>query len=126
MRTTIDLPADLHEHIHHAPVWEWFDPPHSEVATCPITEGALVRDQVRAGASALESVAYLDTLRQNPWHHFWPEDIGYDAAMLTGVLGHRQITASYLVALAAHHGGALATLDRGLAALHPEVILIAT
>ena len=37
-----------------------------------------------------------------------------------GVIGHRQVTDSYLAALAGHFGGSLATLDRGLAMMHPE------
>jgi predicted nucleic acid-binding protein len=31
--------------------------------------------------------------------------------------GHRQVTKAYLLALASAHGGVLATLDRGAAAL---------
>lgn len=41
-----------------------------------------------------------------------------------GVIGHRQVTDAYLVALARHHGGRLATLDRGLAALHGEDVFL--
>ena len=36
---------------------------------------------------------------------------------LAGVIGHRQVTDAYLVALARHHHGRLATLDKGLATL---------
>jgi hypothetical protein len=34
--------------------------------------------------------------------------------------GHRQIMDAYLIALAAEHGGVLATLNRGAAALAPD------
>ena len=40
---------------------------------------------------------------------------------LRGVVGHRQVTDSYLCALARFRGGRLVTLDRGLAALHGDV-----
>lgn len=37
------------------------------------------------------------------------------------VVGHRQVTDVHLAAIAARHGGRLATLDRGVAeALHPD------
>ena len=48
------------------------------------------------------------------------DEIRYDASVLVGVIGHRQVTDSYLAALARHFDGTLATLDRGLAALHPQ------
>jgi predicted nucleic acid-binding protein len=38
------------------------------------------------------------------------------------VIGHRQVTDAYLVALARHHDGRLATFDRGLAALHDDAV----
>ena len=44
--------------------------------------------------------------------------------MLAGAIGHRQVTDSYLVALAAHFEGSLVTLDRGLAALHPDAAVL--
>ncbi len=43
---------------------------------------------------------------------------------LAGAIGHRQVTDAYLVALARHHHGRLATLDKGLAALHGAAVLL--
>lgn len=40
---------------------------------------------------------------------------------MTGVVGHRQVTDAYLAALVRHRGAQLATFDRALAALHPDV-----
>ncbi len=116
-------------HVHHEAVWDWYgsvESSGSTIATCPITEGALLRYRVREGATARSAAAQLEVLRANSWHHFWPDDIDYSASILGGVIGHRQVTDAYLVALANHHGGRVATLDRGLAALHPEVLLIRT
>jgi predicted nucleic acid-binding protein len=43
-----------------------------------------------------------------------------------GVIGHRQVTDADLIALAAEHGERLATLDRGLAALHGDKVILLT
>ena len=40
------------------------------------------------------------------------------------LMWHRQVTDAYLVALARHHGGRVATLDKGLAALHGGDVLL--
>ena len=69
-------------------------------------------------------MGHLDALRANDWHHFWPDDLPYSGEQLTGVIGHRQVTDAYLTSLARHHGGTVATLDRGLAAIHPDVTLL--
>ena len=37
-----------------------------------------------------------------------------------GVVGHRQVTDAYLLAVAHHHGAKLATLDRDVATLIAE------
>ena len=58
------------------------------------------------------------------WHEFWADDLPYQASHLRGVIGHRQVTDAYLVALAAHHGGRVVTLDKGLAALHGDGVLL--
>jgi predicted nucleic acid-binding protein len=57
-------------------------------------------------------------------HEFWPDDLGYDVVDLRGVVGHRQVPDAYLAALARSRGGRLATLDRALALLHPDVALL--
>lgn len=51
-------------------------------------------------------------------HAFWPDDCSpLDAGRISWqhVLGSRQITDGYLLALATGHGGRLVTLDRGIA-----------
>ena len=44
-----------------------------------------------------------------------------DGNVLYSVMGHRQITDAYLAALARHHGGKLASFDKGLLVLHSDV-----
>jgi hypothetical protein len=114
------------DHIHHEVALDWFERDEPEIATCPITEGTLLRFLIREGTRAVDAIAVLDALRAQPWHAFWPDAIPYDAAHLAGVIGHRQVTDAYLVALARHHGGRVATLDKGLAALHGEQVHLLT
>lgn len=106
------------DHLHHDVALDWFDRNEPTLATCPMTEGTLLRFLIREGQTADDAIAVLDTIRDQPWHTFWPDAIPYQASQLAGVIAHRQVTDAYLVALARHNGGRVATLDRGLAALH--------
>lgn len=108
------------EHVHHEVALAWFEEDEPALATCPITEGTLLRFLIREGRSAVDAMAALDAMRAQAWHRFWADEIPYQAMHLAGVIGHRQVTDAYLVALARHHGGRVASLDRGLAALHRE------
>jgi uncharacterized protein len=54
-----------------------------------------------------------------PSHEFWSDDLNFKDVSSKGILGHRQVTDAYLVALAAKHKGRVATMDEGLFALHP-------
>jgi len=110
-------------HIHHEAASAWFAGAPAPFATCPITQGTLVRMQMRLGAASdiRAAMALLAALTAHPRHRFWPDTLGYDAIRLRGLVGHRQITDAYLAALARHHQGRLATFDQGLAALHPDV-----
>lgn len=112
------------DHLHHRFALEWFESSDIDLATCPITEGTLLRFLMREGRSAPAAVAVLDSIRAQPWHRFWPDDLPYAGELLAGVIGHRQVTDAYLVALARRHGSRVATLDRGLALLHREHALL--
>lgn len=108
-------------HVHHGAATRWFSTHADGFATCPITQGTLLRMLLRLGAvnDAAAAVAVLDAITAHPRHLFWADDQPYTGISWKGVIGHRQVTDAYLVALARHRGGALATFDRGLAALHP-------
>lgn len=116
------------EHSAHDRARRWFvQHSRSGWATCPITEMALVRLLSNAAFSprALTVGNALEVLRRNldlPGHQFWPDAIGLDAAaerMQSPLVGYRQITDAYLVALAMQNQGKLTTLDRGIAKLAP-------
>lgn len=103
----------------------WFRQGH-RFATCPITQGALLRFHLRAGVGATAESArqLLAAISALPRHEFWPDDVSYLDLPTTGVVGHRQVTDAYLVLLARNHGGSVATLDEGLAALHAGTTLV--
>lgn len=107
------------EHEHHQRVAAWLAGVE-RVALCPIVEGSLVRFLVRIGESVVVAAELLRRFHADPRCEFWADSVSYAEADLDGVLGHRQVTDAYLVALVASRGGArLATLDRALAQMSP-------
>jgi predicted nucleic acid-binding protein len=59
-----------------------------------------------------------------PGHHFWPDTVApTDAGAFASAafVGHRQVTDAYLLSLAQHHRGKLATFDGGIAELIPAI-----
>ncbi|MGH9659686.1 MAG: PIN domain-containing protein [Bryobacteraceae bacterium] len=113
------------EHSLNARAVAWFRKGH-RFATCPITQGALVRFHLRAGvdASAESAKLLLQSISSLARHEFWPDDASYLALPTTGIIGHRQVTDSYLALLARKHAGLLATMDQALAAVHAGTSLI--
>ena len=91
-------------------------------ATCPITQAALVRvlSNPAFSSRALTPSGALQVLRRNvelPDHQFWSDSISLAEALertQIALTGHQQITDAYLVALAMHNKGKLATLDRAI------------
>ncbi|HUR17428.1 MAG TPA: TA system VapC family ribonuclease toxin [Acidimicrobiales bacterium] len=110
------------DHVHHGEAERWWTSTTGSFVTCPITQGTLVRFLVREGASGEAARRFLSDVLAHERHLFWPDDLGYDRVDLGAVVGHRQVTDAYLAGLARAHGGRLATLDRGLAAVHPDVV----
>lgn len=91
-------------------------------ASCAITQNGFIRIISQpAYPGSVTVAAAADLLRTSidaGDHEFWPCDIALtdlrvvESAVL---LGHRQITDAYLLALAVHHRGRLVTLDRSVA-----------
>lgn len=109
-------------HVHHAAAQAWFADSDAPFATCPITQGTLLRILMNLGAlDGGTAMAVLRQLTSHARHRFWPDAIGYGVVGWQGVVGHRQVTDAYLAGLARHHRGRLLTLDRGLAVLHTDV-----
>ena len=114
------------EHSLNAGAAAWFLKGH-RFATCPITQGALFRFHLRAGAGATAKSAklLLESISALPRHEFWPDDVSFLEMPVTGIAGHRQVTDAYLVLLARKHGGSVATMDPALAAVHATATLLA-
>jgi toxin-antitoxin system PIN domain toxin len=112
----------LADHVHHAAAEAWLQGSDADFATCPVTQGSLVRLVIRQGESAATATRIVSAVQAHPRHEFWPDDISYAAVPMAGVVGHRQVTDAYLAALARAHGGTLASFDQGLAALHADVV----
>ncbi|CAN5841805.1 type II toxin-antitoxin system ribonuclease VapC29 [soil metagenome] len=111
----------VRDHVHHDAAETYLAGGTFSFATCPSTEGSLVRLLLRHGAAAASAASVLRDLGQHPRHEFWPDEISYRSVDLRGVVGHRQVTDAYLAMLARDRGGRLATFDRGLVALHHDV-----
>jgi toxin-antitoxin system PIN domain toxin len=109
------------DHVHHTAAETWLTSTNDSIATCPITQGSLVRLLIREGQSANTAHTVLTALSDNDRHEFWPDDITYRDVPLTGVIGHRQVTDAYLAQLARARSGRLATFDQGLAKLHSDI-----
>jgi len=109
-------------HVHHEDAHRWrATASTASFATCPITQGTLLRVAVRHGANVAQARAVLAGLTDNRHHEFWPDVLPYLETDLSQVRGHRQVTDAYLAALARHHDGRLATFDAGLASVHADV-----
>jgi toxin-antitoxin system PIN domain toxin len=112
-------------HVHHAAAHSWFSVEGKRGwATCPIVQNGALRifggpGYTNSAGSPAAAVPILQSLLQSPNHHFWPDDLGLldskwcdSSALLTP----KQVTDTYLLALAASHGGKLATFDRRVTA----------
>lgn len=106
------------DHTHHAIAESWLAA-RPAVALCPITEGALVRFLVRIGENATTITSILTGLYRLDGVEFWPDSVSYGSMDFTDIRGHRQVTDSYLVALASAHDSRVVTFDNGLALAHP-------
>ena len=115
------------DHVHHDAAAEWLSASGSQFATCPITQGSLVRFLLRAGQPTAAAQDVVRGVESTDRHEFWSDTVSFTDVMLRGVVSHRQVTDAYLAQLARSRNGQLATLDSGLAHLHSDIaVLIAT
>lgn len=109
------------DHVHHSAARRWLKAWDGKIATCPITEGALVRWVLRGGGTSDDAREALEVLEASDRHEFWPDALAFRQVALHGVVGHRQVIDAPLAGLARARGGRLATMDHGLAKLHDDV-----
>lgn len=110
------------DHVHHDAAEAWLADSTDSFATCPITEGSLVRLLIRQGQDGSAAHAVVTALAEHARHEFWSDSVSYRDVPLGGVIGHRQVTDAYLVRLARAHRGKLVSFDRGLAGLHQDIV----
>ena len=96
----------------------------TKIATCPLVENGVIRvlslpSYGRRGGLPIQVVR--DRLREACAaldHEFWPDDISLRDDRIvdfTRVQGHNQITDLYMLSLAVHRRGCLASFDQGIA-----------
>jgi toxin-antitoxin system PIN domain toxin len=110
------------DHVHHVAAENWFVSRSGNFATCPITQGSLMRLLIREGQSAATAQAVLSGATADTRHEFWPDDVEYAGVPMQGIIGHRQVTDAYLAQLARARGARLATFDQAMAKLHNDVV----
>ncbi|MDO5623261.1 MAG: PIN domain-containing protein [Pseudomonadota bacterium] len=110
------------QHIHHETAHAWLHAHGGEGwASCPLTLNGCIRILAQPayglGWSTAQVARLLRTTLQSPQHEFWPDDLNplaSDTLDFDHLLGQRQMTDAYLLALAVRHGGRLVTLDARL------------
>jgi len=94
-------------------------------ASCPLTETGFIRIVSnpafsRDAVTPREAASILAANTAASDHAFWPDELDFaEATAFTEarLVGHQQVTDAYLLGLALHRGGMLATLDQRIAAL---------
>jgi uncharacterized protein len=115
-------------HEDHDRAQQWFaHNAHHGWATCPFTQAAFVRITAnpafsRDAVSPVEAASLLASNLKHQNHHFWTDEITLSQAIepfASRLSGHQQVTDAYLLGLAIHKKGKLATMDRTVVALLP-------
>lgn len=106
-------------HIHHESAHRWFAKKGRQAwATCPLTEKGFIRiashpNYPNRPGDVTAVAAILRQLCETPGHRFWTEDISILQVLEPdAIITHVQVTDVYLLGLAVHKRGKLATLDQ--------------
>lgn len=110
-------------HIHHDHATNWLACElEQEWASCPLTQNGCIRIMAQPSYPgffpAAQVAARLAEAAASPHHAFWPADLSFlDQSVLdwSRLLGHRQLTDAYLLALAVRNGGRFVTFDQRIA-----------
>ena len=117
----------LEDHIHHERVHRWFSELREDrFATCPVTQGTLLRVHMRVSVEGTAAAAWeaLRAVSGHPAHEWWDDALDYLDVPHRNLQGHRQVTDAWLAELARRRGGRVATLDSGFATLHADVAVL--
>ena len=117
----------IDSHVHHHRAHEWFDSLGGDrFATCPLTQGTLLRMHMRSAADQSAAAAWraLQGVTSHPRHAWWGDALSFLDVPHRHLQGSAQVTDAWLAELARRRGGRLATLDSGLAILHSDVAVL--
>ncbi len=110
-------------HVHHDASHQWFEEEGQKAwATCPLTENGFIRvashpNYPNSPGDVLGVLSILRQICEAPGHHFWADDLTIPEIIHPdAIITHAQITDIYLLGLAVHKGGKLATLDQRIPA----------
>jgi len=119
----VALRIDTHEH--HKRAHHWFSCLRAtdRFATCSVTEGTLLRVHMAVAMDRSAKAAWraLEEIRSLKSHTFWLAGFSYHEVNYDKLIGGKQVTDAWLAEMARRKSGLLATLDSGLALLHPDV-----
>ena len=109
-------------HLHHRVATAWLAAhARSGWASCPLTQNGCLRILSQPNYPNPQPIARvaerLSAATADASHVFWPDSLSLlepDLLRWDRILSPRQITDTYLLALAAAQGGRLVTLDRGI------------
>jgi toxin-antitoxin system PIN domain toxin len=109
-------------HVHHGRASDWLQGNlENGWASCPITQNGCIRIMSQPAYPNAKPAAVvaqrLAEAAEQQWHEFWTDDVSLlEPALLdwSAVLGSRQVTDAYLVALAVRHRGRFVTFDGGI------------
>jgi uncharacterized protein len=116
-------------HNDHEKTLNWFKHYSSRGwATCPLTQSSFVRIVSnpmfsRSAVTVEEATKLLAENLEHPSHVFWPAEARYPdliESFVGRIVGHQQVTDSYLLGMAIHNRGTLVTMDRGILSLLPD------
>ena len=107
-------------HVHHARATLWLgENIRHGWATCPLTQNGCIRILAQPNypnsVPAVQAAARLREAVRTVHHQFWADDqslLDDDLFNWTHLLGPRQLTDAYLLALAVRNKGRFVTLDR--------------
>ena len=122
------------QHLHHARARHWFaaeiSPTTNHFATCGVTQSGFVRVSSNPAVlpdavSVREASAVLGRLVEHRSHRFLPDDRGFVGNPLVPhdrLVGYRQVTDAFLIAMARRHDARLVTFDKALSHLAADVV----
>lgn len=107
-------------HVHHARATQWLgENIRHGWASCPLTQNGCIRILAQPNypnsVPAVQAAARLREAVRTVHHQFWADDqslLDDDLFNWTHLLGPRQLTDAYLLALAVRNKGRFVTLDR--------------